>query len=326
MPKVSVIVPVFNVAAYIERCAESLFAQTLDDMEIIFVDDCSPDGSVEIINRTLKNFPARVPQTRVLRPQANGGLAAARRLGLLAATGDFIAHCDGDDWVDTDLYEKMYKEAIHSDADIVLCGEILEYPSSQMKKEALLVYKSGRERIRNWYHDTRGGMFVHDKLIRRNLYTDNGILPWPGLDMWEDNALIARVFYFANKISSISGSYYHYNRANMKSMTAGYGIRQVRQMIDVAAKLTEFFESRPDHDDMRLTKLSFQYLAKINLITDSFEQLKEYHRIFPESDEVIQHIPLHSFSTAGKIRFLMVKYHLAKLFVALYKCRKMICR
>lgn len=324
MPKVSVIVPVFNVAAYIERCAESLFAQTLDDMEIIFVDDCSPDNSVEIINRTLKKYERRIPQTHVLSPAANGGIAAARRMGLLNATGDYVTQCDGDDWVDTDLYEKMYDEAIRSGADIVVCGEIMEYESSHIKKEPVAVYNSGRERVRNWYRDTRGGMFTHDKLIRRTIYTDNGILPWPGLDMWDDNSIITRVYYFADKISSVTGTYYHYNRTNTKSITTGYGIRQVRQMIGVAEKLTEFFESQPDHDDMRLSKLTFQYLAKINLITDSFEQLKEYHRIFPESDEVIPLIPLHSFSTAGKIRFLMVKYHLATLFVALYKCRKML--
>lgn len=326
MPKVSVIVPVYNVAAYIERCAESLFAQTLDDMEIIFVDDCSPDNSVEIINRTLKKYERRIPQTRVLRPDANGGIAAARRLGLLNASGDFIAQCDGDDWVDSDLYDKMYDQAIRNGADIAVCGEILEYVSSHIKKDPIVTYKSGRERVQNWYRDTRGGMFTHDKLIKRKIYTDNDILPWPGLDMWDDNSIITRAYYFADKIVPVSGTYYHYNRTNTKSITTGYGIRQVRQMISVAEKLTEFFESQPDHDDMRLTKLSFQYLAKINLVTDSFKRLKEFHTIFPESDEVLPLIPLHSFSTAGKIRFLMVKYHLAPLFVALYKCRKIIHR
>lgn len=326
MPKVSVIVPVYNVAAYIEKCAESLFSQTLDDMEIIFVDDCSPDDSVKIINNTLKKYEHRIPQTRVLRPEVNGGLAAARRIGLQAATGDYVAHCDGDDWVDPDLYEKMYDEAVSRKADIVMCGEILEFATSQIKKESAVTYRSGRDRVHNWYRDTRSGMFVHDKLIKRSVYTDNNILPWPGLDMWEDNALITRVYYFAGNISSVSGTYYHYNRSNTKSMTAGYGIKQVREMIDVAQKLTEFFESQPDHGQMRLSKLAFQYLAKINLVTDSFERLKEFHTIFPESDEVLPYIPLHSFSTAGKIRFLMVKYHLARLFVVLYKCRTLISR
>ncbi len=324
MPKVSVIVPVYNVSAYIEKCAESLFAQTLDDMEILFIDDCSPDDSVDIIKRTLGKYPHRAAQTRIIRTTTNGGVAAARREGLLAVTGDFVAQCDGDDWVDTDLYEKMYDEAILRDADIVMSGEILEYATSQIKREPVIEYETGKDRIRNWYRDTRGGMFAHDKLIRSSLYTDNNILPWPGLDMWDDNGMISRVFYYARSISSVTCTYYHYNRANVGSITTGYGIRQVRQMIEVARRLTEFFDSLPDRDDMRLTKLSFQYLAKLNLVTDSYDRLREFHTIFPESDEVLPHIPLHSFSTAGKIRFLMVKYHLARLFVALYKCRNII--
>lgn len=324
MPKVTVIVPVYNVSAYIEKCAGSLFAQTLDDMEILFIDDCSPDDSVDIIKRTLSKYPHRASQTHILRTKANGGLAGARREGLLKATGEYVAHCDGDDWVDTDLYEKMYDEAISKDADIVISGEMLEYATSRTTREPLIEYKTGKERIRNWYRDTRGGMFVHDKLIRRTIYADNRILPWPGLDMWEDNALITRAFYYSRKLSAVTGTYYHYNRANVKSMTAGYGIRQVRQMIEVAGKLTEFFDSLADRDDMRLTKLTFQYLAKLNLVTDSYERLREFHTIFPESDEVLPYIPLHSFSTAGKIRFLMVKYHLGRLFVALYKCRNML--
>ena len=80
-PKITVIVPVYNVAAYIEKCAISLFQQTLDSLEILFIDDCSPDNSVEIIKETLKKYPVRNSLTRIIRMPSNGGQAAVRRRG-----------------------------------------------------------------------------------------------------------------------------------------------------------------------------------------------------------------------------------------------------
>ncbi|WP_369524693.1 glycosyltransferase family 2 protein, partial [Parabacteroides goldsteinii] len=77
-PKVTVIVPVYNVATYIEKCAVSLFAQTLDSLEILFVDDCSPDNSIDIIKETLKKYPVRNSLTRIIRMPSNSGLAAVR--------------------------------------------------------------------------------------------------------------------------------------------------------------------------------------------------------------------------------------------------------
>ena len=78
-PKVTVIVPVYNVATYIEKCAVSLFAQTLDSLEILFVDDCSPDNSIDIIKETLKKYPVRNSLTRIIRMPSNSGQAAVRR-------------------------------------------------------------------------------------------------------------------------------------------------------------------------------------------------------------------------------------------------------
>ena len=88
MPKVSVIVPVYNVAPYVERCARSLFEQTLDDLEILFVNDCTPDNSMDIIKGVLAEYPSRTAQTHMYDMPQNCGLAAVRRCGELKATGD----------------------------------------------------------------------------------------------------------------------------------------------------------------------------------------------------------------------------------------------
>ena len=100
MPKVSVIVPIYKVEPFIERCARSLFEQTLDDIEYIFVNDCTPDKSMEVLSRVLEDYPGRKEQVRIITMPVNSGLPKVRRAGLEVASGDYIIHCDSDDWVD----------------------------------------------------------------------------------------------------------------------------------------------------------------------------------------------------------------------------------
>ena len=97
MPKVSVIVPVYGVEKYVERCARSLFEQTLDDIEYLFIDDCTPDKSIEILKKVLKDYPQRNNQVIIHRMESNSGQAAVRKWGMLNSTGDYVIHCDSVD-------------------------------------------------------------------------------------------------------------------------------------------------------------------------------------------------------------------------------------
>ena len=119
-PKVSVIIPVYKVEPYIERCVRSLFEQTLDNIEFIFVNDCSPDGSMLILHKVLEDYPQRKEQVRIINHSQNMGAAKAREVGIKASTGDFIIHCDSDDWVAKNMYQLMFEEALNHHADIVI--------------------------------------------------------------------------------------------------------------------------------------------------------------------------------------------------------------
>lgn len=322
-PVVSVIVPVYGVERYIKKCAESLFSQTLQNIEIIFIDDCSPDRSIEIIEETLGNYPDRTGNVRIIKRQSNTGLAGVRLQGIIEAKGDYIIHCDGDDWVDKDLYERMYEEALAKNADIVVCDEINENMNHQ---EIIQIHDMGnscKDVIKNWYSDCVG-MFCHNKLVKKDLYIANDVLPWVGLNMWEDNGLMTRLMYFGGKLSQIHDSYYHYNRANVSSMTASYGSNQINQMIGIASNLTDFFKAQPDAKEFEKTMMAFQFLAKIHYVMDSWSGLKSYKSTFPGSEKIAAELDPNAFSTKGKIRFYMVKHHLAWLFVVLAKIREFI--
>ena len=116
-PMISILVPVYNVSKYLRQCLDSLVNQTIKDIEIICVDDGSTDSSHEILEEY-----AAADSRIVIVTKANGGLPSARNAGLDVAKGKYVGFVDGDDYVDTDMYRKMYNAAVANDADIVVCG------------------------------------------------------------------------------------------------------------------------------------------------------------------------------------------------------------
>ncbi len=116
--KVSVIVPIYNVEQYLPRCIESLLNQTLDNYEIILVNDGSPDQSQKIIDQYQKMYPDKI----VGLIKENGGLSDARNYGIPYAKGEYISFLDSDDYVDCTFLEKMYNKAIETQSQIVVCG------------------------------------------------------------------------------------------------------------------------------------------------------------------------------------------------------------
>lgn len=326
MPKVSVIIPVYGVERYIERCARSLFEQTLDDIEYIFVDDCTPDKSIKVLQTVFEEYRLRFAEEkkvmRIAKMPTNSGLTAVRRHGSQLANGDYVIHCDSDDWVDVDLYEKMYKEAVRSGADIVVCPIRDEYIDHGHTRTSCKLPASSKQVVKNWWQSSVG-MFCWNKLVKRKIFTNNDIKPFEGINMWEDNGLMLRVFYYANSLSQIEGPVYHYNQANLGAMTNGYSREKIDQMIKCATLIGDFFDSKVDGQSYQKTVLTLKYLAKINLVTSRYDWLREYRMLFPESNVAVHWIKLSTFSSKGKLRFLFVKYHLAWLFVLLFKVKKL---
>lgn len=316
--QVTVIVPVYNVSRYIERCARSLFEQTLENLEIIFVDDCSPDNSLEIIENVLQEYPVRIHSTRIIKMPLNGGLAAVRRRGIIEATGEYVIHCDGDDWVDHNLYSFMFSVIRENNADMAICDFAYEYPVETKCISCRTISVNGKDVIANFVSD-----FPHmsccNKMIRRSILIDNDVLPWPGLNMWEDSGLMIRALYYCHKVIHTPDGYYHYNKRNEGAMTSDYGIVQVNQMIEIASRLTQFFKSKEDGVRFAQTAMLLQYLSKLNLITTSFSNFKRYKEIFPGSEKIAGALTHQHFSNRGWLRFKMVKNGMAPLFIILYK-------
>ena len=141
MAKVSVIIPIYKVEKYLSRCLDSVVNQTLEDIEIVLVDDGSPDSCPEICDRYAK----KDSRIKVIHKK-NEGLGYARNSGMLIATGEYIAFLDSDDYVSKDMYEKVYSELKRTDADCCVTGYVVKKDSGdEIRKENPLgtaVYKN----------------------------------------------------------------------------------------------------------------------------------------------------------------------------------------
>ena len=141
---VSVIIPVYNAEQHIKRCCESLFAQSLRDIEYIFVNDGSSDQSVPMIKDTLSRYPNRKSDVKIIDRKENRGVAYTRQEGLAAVAGEYVIHCDSDDWVEKNMYETLYCEGKKSNADVVCCGFYIDLPDKSRtilpNKDNLLSY------------------------------------------------------------------------------------------------------------------------------------------------------------------------------------------
>lgn len=206
-PKVSVIVPVYGVEKYIERCARSLFEQTLDDIEYIFVDDCTYDNSIQILEKISLEYPARIDKIRIIKLTKNVGLPSARRCGVEVADGEFIIHCDSDDWVSNSMLETMYIAAINQDSDAVLCDILI---TDGVNYNRLINSRPSSNRSELISQMLRGQVHssLCNKLIKRSLYTND--ISFPQSNMREDMVLTIQLISKARNISYINQPFYYY--------------------------------------------------------------------------------------------------------------------
>lgn len=197
MPKVSVIVPVYNVEEYLERCLDSLVNQTLKDIEIIIVNDGSTDGSKEKIQKYINTY-----KNIVYLEKKNGGLSSARNYGIPYAKGEYIGFVDSDDYVELTMYEKMYNKAIEEKSDMVECDFIWEYPNKK-REDIGKVYSSKKEAI------IEARVVAWNKIIKKDIIEKTKITFPEGL-RYEDIEFFYKIVPYLDKISFVKETLVHY--------------------------------------------------------------------------------------------------------------------
>ena len=250
--KVSVLVPVYGVEKYIERCARSLFEQTYPDLEYVFVNDCTPDRSIEILKKVMEEYPERKDAVRIVNHAKNRGLAAARNTAYDNAGGSFVIMVDSDDWLELNAIELLVKKQMETGADFVFGImrmyfsdriDELQAPSVFDKEEYVL------KRLGNGWDNILCG-----RLIRRAVIENNHVRAIEGCNMAEDKYQMALISYYADSFAVCEKYIHNYERRNdnsivsyqSKDKTLKNGLQFLRNNIGLqlffADKETVFYE------------------------------------------------------------------------------------
>ena len=210
MAKVSMVISVYNVSQYIERCVRSLFEQTEEDMEFVFVDDCSTDDSVNVLLSVLEEYPERKNQVRLLRHEYNMGAAISKRDGMLAAMGEYVLVIDSDDYVERNMAELLYRKAVEENADMVLCGlYIYDYEGGARIMLKHIGEGEDSEQLRTEVINRAITPSLSTKLIRKEIL-DTCDIEWPTHDYAEDVAISVQLAFYSKRIASVPMGLYHY--------------------------------------------------------------------------------------------------------------------
>lgn len=280
-PTVSVIIPVYRAEKDIARCCRALFGQTLDQIEYVFVDDCSPDASISIINSVIEEYPKRKPFVKILHQHKNSGVSACRQLGLENASGNYVIHCDSDDWADPEMYELLYETAMAKKAEVVCCDYRVEYGDHA---EDVVFPDEHIERPSFNIAPIEGA--VWNKLISRSLINRCGAHFYEGINLGEDFGFVTLCRVMSKKNAVLHKPLYHYNQQNLSSITHNYTKERFMQVIRLAERMTYEYKAKGIYNDYikELYFLKFQSKSFF-LIYDSVLDIKLWKDTFPECNK-----------------------------------------
>lgn len=288
---ISIIVPIYNIAAYLDQCIESILGQTYTDLEIILVDDGSTDGCYQICEE-YRQKDSRI----VLVHKENGGLVSARKAGLRVASGEYIAWVDGDDWIEPDMYERMYGELIRQNADVVMCGRYED--TGKAGKEVFHGVLEGRygkqELMRHIYPKMiAGGEFFEwkifpslwDKLFHREMM--ERFLPEVDerITMGEDAACVYPALLHADSIYVMRECLYHYRQTTSSMVKTVQDHEKEREQLGVLySSVNRVFEKYKDIFDLREQWLKYVLFLMIPRADGLYRGYDELDYLFPFSE------------------------------------------
>lgn len=237
MKKVSVIVPIYNVEKYLDKCLSSLVNQTLDDIEILAINDGSPDKSQDIVDRYVQQYPDKVKSFI----KTNGGIASVRNFGIEHATGEYIGYLDGDDYAELNMFEILYETAKKENSDIVVCDFYFTYDDHE-KIHHEESYNSSKEMMVKLH------AVVWNKIYRTEFVKKVGIRFIEGC-RYEDASYMYKLSPHIKQFVFVKEPLIHYVQHSGSYMSTHN--HKVKDVIYVFEDLYEYFKINGLYDDYR---------------------------------------------------------------------------
>lgn len=321
MATISIVVPIYRAEEYIRRCIDCLVNQSYKDLDIILVDDGSPDKCGTICDEYAK----KDKRIRVIH-QKNGGVSKARQAGLDAAIGDYITHVDPDDWIEINTIEEIYDHAIKNQADMVVSNFCYEFNGEKtLQNQDLLNPIDNYTTLRKNIRCEKVSITLCNSFIRRSIIKKYNVSFTPSHIIYgEDTLFISKLLLKDIKVSYINKAYYHYNLTNPLSITQELSLGKLASRRDCIKILEQ--EILLNHkEDLYILKKRLLYQA---FYSKNFELLSAFPEI---NDQIISERPSFSIflprssaislALKGYPRTALTLYHLCMF---INKCRNII--
>ena len=293
MFKLSVIIPVYNVERYLKECLDSVCNQTLEDIEIICINDGSTDNSLDILNE----YAAKDNRIKIISKE-NGGQATARNLGIKEAQGEYIAFVDSDDFIEPEMFEKLYSKAKADNLDLVMC-KIATYDNQTGEiKDNVWYYMLGV--FRDFEKDIFSHKDTHDftceiavtpynKIYKTSILKDNDILFPEGL-IFEDEKFFYDVYLRAKRVSIVDEFLYYY-RINRKGSTVDIAKENdYTDIVPISKQIRETFRQTDNYEDYKILLVNRFLHLQLARFTQTSPKYKEkfFNLIKEDLNEVLE--------------------------------------
>ena len=310
LPDVSILVPFYNVSHYIERCVDSLFAQTFQNIEYVFVNDGSTDDTLDKLQALIEKYPQQKGRVHLINLSTNQGVSFAREAALKESKGEYLIFIDADDYAELDMVELLYSKAKETSADIVVCDVINEYADRPPVVYKDTVVHDKNENFYNMLCERNTISSLWNKLISRKLYEHEDCLFPLGLGSLEDNHVMIRMYYYADRIAKVNKVLYHYVHYNPNSITNNIGKRHYESLA-LFGKLLECFvvEKNMSHLLPVVEYVEVRNKIQLMLETKSFGICRQYASMFYNIE--LKHI--HRFRLGEKLVLYSLHYRLYPL-------------
>jgi len=243
-PKVSIIVPIYNVEAYLSRCLDSLVNQTLKDIEIICINDCSPDNSAVI----LEKYAKKDKRLKIINLEKNQGVSAARNIGIKQAIGEYIGFCDPDDYVDLNFFGKLYENSNDGKLDIIIGGMKTKYINRENETKLPMFEKISKNRFAH--------NFFCEAIYKKN-HLKNNKIEFPPFAISEDWFFCCKVNFSTKRIKVVDGVFYHYISRENSATTKIFTKNSIKQ--DACKQIFKFINEK------KISKKGYSYIFNFTL-------------------------------------------------------------
>jgi glycosyltransferase involved in cell wall biosynthesis len=274
VPKISVIVPIYNVEKYLKECLDSILLQTFSDFELILVNDCSSDDSATIC----KEYASKDTRIKLVNKPQNEGLPLARKTGFENSVGNFIINIDGDDWVEHTILDILYCVATKENADLVCCDFFRDY---QNKYEYTINVVDTNNTINNLGFKNYSAIWSY--LFRRDLYEK---IKFPSYSIAEDRVITQQALFYSKKLCKIPYPLYHY-RINPNSMMQNLTEKKWLEHQQNTLWVIDFLKEHLQNDFVMLeNNINFYVNSfKYSIINDkNLRKNKTLYNFYPESN------------------------------------------